>query len=514
MKSLIDGKTLDIEQLVSIARNKVEVEITQDCLDNIRKCRDFLDRKLAKGERIYGTNTGVGEFSEILLSEEQLEEFQRKLIYSHSAGFGEEMPEEWVRGAMTTRINVHAQGYSGCRPEITQTLAEMLNKGVIPRVSKRGSVGACGDLAPMAEIALALIGEGAAYFEGELLNGKTAMERAGIKLPGLKMRDGLAAINGSNFITAISALQLHDMKLLLKAAEIACAMSMEALNANLICLDSRLHEVRGFRGSIESAEFILQCLEGGDLQRGQLNTKVQDAYSIRSTPQVIGSAHDALRYAEEQVEIELNGVGDNPIFHVEDEVVLTGANFQSCPVSLSMEMMGTAITSVCVLSERRLNRLLDKQLSAGLPMFLVPNSGLNSGMMISQYTADSLLSEQRVLVNPAYVNSIPGAGSQEDYVSMGMTTAIKNQQILENAQAIIGIELMAAAQALDLRARKFGDGVEIAHETIRKYVDFIEEDRILVHDHKIMSELVKDGSIVSEVERGLWSAPEYKLANC
>lgn len=499
MTITIDGHSLNTKKISEIASGSTKVMLSLDGLERIRACRTFLESRISSGEKIYGTNTGVGEFCEVVLNDDQLEEFQRKLIYSHAAGIGDAMPEEWVRGAMAARANVHAQGYSGNRCIITSTLIEMLNKNVVPRVRKRGSVGACGDLAPMAEIALLFLGEGEAYYQGQLLPGRLAMDRAGIAIPGLKVRDGLALINGSNFISAISALQAEACYKLFLSAEIACAMSMEALNANLICLDERIHKVRGFPGSIESADFIYQCLVGGDLERGSLKTKVQDAYSLRSTPQVIGAARDALNYAKSQIDIELNGVGDNPIFHVHDDVILTGANFQGCPVSLPMEMMASAITSVCVLSERRLNRLLDKQLNAGLPMFLVPESGLNSGLMISQYTADSLIAEQKVLATPAYTSSIPGAGSQEDYVSMGMTTILKNHQILENAYGIIGIELIAAAQALDLRKRRFGDGVTKAHSFIRQHIDHLAEDRVLVNEHDLVAELVKRGALVEAV---------------
>lgn len=295
--------------------------------------------------------------------------FKKYLIYNHAAGIGEPMPIEYVRGAMASRINVHAKGHSGCRPEITLTLVEMLNKGVTPVVCQKGSVGACGDLAPMSQIALLMMGEGEAFYNGERLPGKIAFEKAGIKIPGLQARDGLATINGSNFITAISALQLYDINRWLKQAEIAAAMTLEALYANLKPYDVRLHQLRGFPGAVRSAKAIMKCIEGSDLQTGKLKMKVQDAYSMRSTPQVIGAAHDAVRWAREQIEIELNGVGDNPIFLTDEKLTLTGANFQGTPVSLPMDNVGAAVTMVSVLSERRLNRLLNPALSIGLPAF-------------------------------------------------------------------------------------------------------------------------------------------------
>jgi histidine ammonia-lyase len=452
---------------------------------------------------MYGVNTGIGEFSEIVLNDEQVREFQRYLIYNHAAGIGDPAPEDHVRAAMASRINVHAHGNSGCRPEITLTLMEMLNKGVTPVVCQKGSVGASGDLAPMSQIALLLMGEGEAFYQGERLPGRTAMERAGIRIPDLQARDGLATINGSNLLTGMSALHLYDMQRWLKQAEIACAISLEALLANMKPYDLRLHQARGFSGAMRSSQAILKCIEGSDLVTGKLKSKVQDAYSMRSSPQVIGAAHDALAFARAQVEIELNGVGDNPIFLPEARLTLTGANFQGSPVSLPMDMVGAAITMVCVLSERRLNRLTNPALSVGLPAFLTKGAGMFSGMMLSQYTADMLIVEQRLLSAPASIGSIPAAADQEDFVSMGMNTALKNGQILDNAYGVLGIEFMAAAQGLDFRTHTPGRGVTVAREVIRKYVAHLEEDRPLYPDHIAMKELVRSGEILEAVEKAI-----------
>ncbi len=505
MAIVLDGKNLTIEKLVAIARYNEKVELAPDSLEEIKKCRAMLEKKLKAKEIMYGTNTGIGELSEVVLSDEQVEQFQRYLIYNHAAGIGEPTPIEYVRAAMASRINVHAKGRSACRPEITLTLIEMLNKGVTPVVCQKGSVGACGDLAPMSQIALLMLGEGEAYYQGERLPGKVAMERAGIPIPGLKARDGLAVINGSNLLTAMSALHLYDINRWLKQSEIACAMTLEALIANMKPYDVRLHEARGFSGAIRSAKAIMKCIEGSDLLTGKYKTKVQDAYSMRSSPQVIGAAHDAVRWAREQVEIELNGVGDNPIFMSEYNLTLTGANFQGSPVSLPMDMVGAAVTMVCVLSERRLNRLTNSNLSVGLPAFLTKNPGIFSGFMLSQYSADMLIVEQRILSMPASIQSIPAAADQEDFVSMGMNTAIKNGQILDNAYGILGIEFMAAAQALDFREFNPGRGVNVAREVIRKYVPHLDEDRPLYPDHNKMKELVKSCEILERVEKAVGS---------
>ena len=501
MSITINGSGLTIEKLVRIARHKEKVELPKSAIDRIIKCRNMLEEKIQAKEIMYGVNTGIGEFSEMVLDDDQIKDFQKYLVYNHAAGIGDSAPLEFVRGAMAGRINVHAHGNSGCRLEITQTLVEMLNNDVVPFVCQKGSVGASGDLAPMSQIALVLLGEGQAYYKDELLDGKIAMDKAGIPIPGLEARDGLAIINGSNLLTAMSAITLYDANRWLKQAEIAASMTLEALKANMRPYTSLLHEARGFKGAVRSAEAIQKCVEGGDLKEGKIQCKVQDAYSMRSSPQVIGAVHDAIAYAKSQVEIELNGVGDNPVFFPDKNLQISGANFQGTPVSLPMDMISAAITMVSVMSERRMNRLNNPALSVGLPAFLTKGAGMFSGLMLSQYTADMQIVEQRILSAPASVQSIPAAADQEDFVSMGMNTAIKNVQIMDNAYGILGIEFMAAAQALDFREYNFGKGVTKAKEIIRKYVDFLDIDRPLYPDHTAMKELVKSCEILEEVEK-------------
>ncbi len=500
MTLTLDGSSLGIENLVAIARHNEKVELAGDALERIRVCRAMLEDKLAKKEIMYGTNTGIGEFSEVILDDDQVKDFQKFLVYNHAAGIGDPLPIEYVRAALASRVNVHAHGNSGCRPEITLTLIEMLNKGVTPIVCRKGSVGASGDLAPMAQAALLLMGEGEAFFGGERLPGGEAMQRAGVEVPGLHARDGLATINGSNVLTAISGMHIFDMTRWIKQAEIAAAMSIEALLGNLKPYTTKLHELRGFGGAVTSAQNIMKMIEGSDLITGKMKTKVQDAYSMRSTPQVIGAARDAIAYARSQVEIELNGVGDNPVFVPELNLTLTGANFQGSPVSLPMDMAGAAITMVSVLSERRMNRLTNPALSQGLPDFLAHEPGFYSGMMLSQYTADHLIVEQRLLSAPASVQSIPAAADQEDFVSMGMNTALKNDQILDNAFGVLGIEFMAAAQALDFRGFGPGKGTQTARDVVRRHVAHLDVDRPLYPDHNRMQQLVKSGEILAAVE--------------
>jgi histidine ammonia-lyase len=347
----------------------------------------------------------------------------------------------------------------------------------------------------MSQIALLMMGEGEAFFEGELLSGREALDKAGIPVPGLKARDGLSTINGSNLLTAMSAIHIYDMNRWLKQAEIACAMTLEALYANMKPYSALLHEVRGFAGAQRTAKTLRTCIEGSDLVSGKMKVKVQDAYSMRSTPQVIGAAHDAIAYAKSQV----------PIFFPEHKLTLTGANFQGSPVGLPMDMAGTAITMVSVLSERRLNRLTNPALSIGLPPFLTKGAGMMSGMMLSQYTACTLIVEQKMLCAPASIASIPAAADQEDFVSMAMNTAIKNGQILDNAYGVLGIEFMAAAQALDFRDFTPGKGVRKAHEVVRKHIAHLDEDRPLYKDHTAMQEVVRSCEILEAVEAEIGS---------
>jgi histidine ammonia-lyase len=452
---------------------------------------------------MYGVNTGIGEFSEVALTDEQVQQFQRYLVYNHAAGVGEPAPVEHVRAAMVSRINVHARGHSGCRPEIPLTYMAMLNRGITPVTCAKGSVGACGDLSPMSQIALSLLGEGECFVAGERVPTAVALERAGIPVPGLKARDGLAAINGSNLITGIACLLLYDTERWVAQAEIAAAMTLEALTANMKPYEARLHELRGFPGAVTCADNLRRLMEGSDLWAGKMKVKVQDAYSMRSTPQVIGTLRDVLAWARRQVETELNAVADNPIFLPEEGRVLTGANFQGTPVSLPLDMVGAGVTMVSVLSERRLNRLLNPALSAGLPDFLTRGAGMFSGLMLSQYTADTLIVEQRLLSTPSCIQSIPAAADQEDFVSMGMNGALKALQILDNARTVLGIELIAAAQALDFRDFQFGRGTQAAHAAVRRVVERLDEDRPLYPDHNAISESVHRCQILDAVQEEL-----------
>ena len=500
MPVTLDGQHLRIEDVVNVARSGAKVELAPAAIERVKTCRGMLERKISAHEIMYGVNTGIGEFSEVVLSDEQVKQFQRYLIYNHAAGIGAPAPVEHVRAAMVSRVNVHARGYSGCRPEIPLTYVALLNAGVTPVVCEKGSVGACGDLAPMSQLALSLMGEGEAFYRGERMPTAKAMELAGVPVPGLQARDGLAAINGSNLITGMGCLLLYDIERWIKQAEIAAAMSLEALLANMKPYQAMLHELRGFSGAVTCAANLRKVMDGSDLVTGKLKVKVQDAYSMRATPQVIGALRDMMAYARKQFEIELNGVADNPIFVAEENRVLTGANFQGTPVSLPLDTVGAGVTMVSVLSERRLNRLLNPALSVGLPAFLTKGAGMFSGHMLSQYTADMLIVEQRILSAPSFVQSIPAAADQEDFVSMGMNAALKTKQILTNAFGVLGIEMIAAAQALDFREFTPGKGTQAAKAAVRAVVEHLEVDRPLFADHNAMMACVERCDVLAAVE--------------
>jgi histidine ammonia-lyase len=497
----LDGKSLDIDKIVKVARDNEAVVVADEAWARIKKCRAMLDDKVEKCEVMYGVTTGIGELSEVVLTPEQTEEFQRYLVYSHSAGCGEPLDVDDVRAS---RVNCHCVGLSGLRPLIVETLVLMLNRGVTPVVFKHGSVGASGDLSPMSQIALVLLGEGEAYYEGRRLGGQDAMDAAGVPVVVFKARDGLATINGSNVVAGMGALQVYDAYRWLKTQEVVAAMTFEVLNLTTLCLDERLHKARGYPGAVASAANLRRLVEGSEmLVPGKIGKKkVQNAYSLRSTPQVTGSAKDACDWARRMFEIELNGAGDNPLFFADDNEVVTGANFQGTPLAFPLELVGIATTTVCVLSERRLNRLMNPNLSEGLPAFLTRGAGMFSGLMLTQYTAGMLVNENRVLSHPAAVGSIPAAADQEDFVSMAMNTALKTKQILRNAWYVIAIELIAACQAMDHRRPLQGSAAaEAVYELVRKHVAFMEKDRPMQYDINKTMDLVKSGEVLAVAEK-------------
>ena len=500
----IDGHSLKIEDVIKVARENETIELAQESPEKIEQSRKVVERLIAKREKLYGISTGIGELSNVLLSPDQLKEFQKYVIYSHAAGWGEPVAIDDARAAWLSRVNVLSKGYSGLRLVVVATLIDMLNKGVTPVMCQKGSVGASGDLSPLGQGALVLMGEGEAFYQGERMSGKKAMEKAGIETIIFEARDGLATINGSNLVAGMGCLQVFDAEMLIKTSEIAAAMTLEALIPNMLAFDERIHKARGYRGAVECAENVRRIVEGSEILK-QKPQKVQESYSLRSTPQVVGAAKDTLRFSREMFETEINGAGDNPLFFTDEGgICLTGANFQGTPLAFALEYLGIALTTVGALSERRMNRLVNPNLSMGLPAFLTKGAGMFSGMMLAQYTAASLVCENRVLSTPAATGSIPTAADQEDFVSMANTTAMKTKEILKNSCAIFAIELMAGAQALDFRKPlKSGKGTQAAYDAVREHIRHLDEDRPLYPDIIELSKVVESGGILKAVERAV-----------
>ncbi len=498
---VLDGHSLKIEDVASVARHRQPIQLHPEAYARIDKCRALLERKIRAREIMYGVNTGIGELSEVVLTPEQVEKFQKYLLYSHAAGCGEPCAEEDVRAGMLSRLNTHCWGHSGIRREVVDAQIHMLNQGVTPVVCQKGSVGACGDLSPMAQMAITLMGEGEVFYKGRRMPAKDGLAAAGIPPITFRERDGLATINGSDLTTGMGCLELYDAERWLKTHEVALAMTLEALNANMAAYDARIHNVRGYPGAQTCAENIRRLTAGSELLTLP-GKKVQDAYSLRSSPQVIGAAKDAFQWSRQMLEIELNHAADNPVFFPDEELVLTGANFQGTPLAFALELVGMSVTTTAALSERRLNRLMNPHLSMGLPAFLTKGAGMFSGLMLSQYTAGALVCENRVLSHPAATGSIPAAADQEDFVSMSMTTAIKTRQILENAWTVTAIELMAAAQALDLRYPvKPSPAAQAVYKVIRSHVKKLEEDRPLFDDINTLTRVAKEGTILEAAEK-------------
>jgi histidine ammonia-lyase len=500
---LLDGHSLKIEDVAAVARHRRPIQLHADAVARIDTCRGLLERKIAAREVMYGVNTGIGELAEVALTPEQAEQFQRYLLYSHAAGCGEPCAEEDVRAGMLSRLNTHCWGHSGIRRDIVEVQIKMLNAGVTPVVCQKGSVGASGDLSPMAQMAITLMGEGEVFYQGKRWPAKEGLAEAGIAPIVFRERDGLATINGSDLTTGMGCLELFDAERWLKTQEVCLAMTLEVLNANMAAYDRRIHEVRGYPGAQACAENIRRLTAGSTLLE-RPGKKVQDAYSLRSSPQVIGAAKDAFVWSRHMLEIELNHAADNPVFFPDEDAVLTGANFQGTPLAFALEMVGMSVTTVTVLSERRVNRLMNPHLSMGLPAFLTKGAGMFSGLMLTQYTAGALVAENRVLSTPAATGSIPAAADQEDFVSMSMTTAIKTRQILENAWHIVAIELMAAAQAIDLRAPvKPSPASEAAYQVVRSHVKRLDEDRPLFDDINTLAKVAKEGKILEAAEKAV-----------
>ena len=504
MKSqiLVNGHDFLLEDLICIARKNIGIQISGESESKINKSRELVDKWVKDKERIYGVTTGFGALSNVSISGSDTKKLQKKILLSHAAGMGNFADDDVVRAMIALRINDFCRGNSGLRLETIEKLAQILNAGIIPVVPEKGSVGASGDLVPMAHLALVLIGEGEAFVEGQKMSGAAALRRKLIKPLELEAGEGLALINGTQFMIALGCLALHDALNLCKHADIAASMSLETLMGTRSAFDPRIHAARPHKGQIKAASNMLKITENsGIISSHEDCSKVQDAYSLRCAPQVHGASWDTFAYVDNVIKVEMNSSTENPLIFPESEEFLSGGNFHGQPLALACDFLSIAIAELASISERRVERLVNPQLS-GLPAFLIEDGGLNSGFMIAQYAAASLVSENKVLSHPASVDSIPTSANKEDHVSMGAIAARKCREIVSNTEEVIAIELLCAAQAIDLFTNmKAGDGTLAAYEVIRTKVDYMKEDRLLSTDIAKVKALLEDGSIVNAVEK-------------
>lgn len=505
MKEIVlNGKDLTLESLIRITRNGAQVCASLEAMEDVKKSRALVEELVAGGRPMYGINTGFGRFSEVAIPEEDINLLQIKLILADAAGVGAPLPTDVVRGMLVMRANSLLNGFSGVRPVVINTILDMLNRGVHPVVPEKGSVGSSGDLCPLAHMVLPMIGLGEAEYNGVVMEGAEAMAKAKIPLIELKAKEGLALINGTQCMTSVAAHALADAITLKKTADIVGALTVESLRGIKNAYDPRIQDVRRHLGQREAAENMLRLLEGSEYVTTQGELRMQDSYSLRCIPQIHGASRLAIDYVASVVENEINAVTDNPIVLVDTGDVFSGGNFHGQPVAIAADTLGIALSELGNVSERRIAKLIDPALNHGLPAFLVKHGGINCGFMIPQYAAAALVSENKVLAHPASVDSIPTSAGQEDHVSMGTIGARKAAQILENVRMVLGIELMCAAQALDLQEkRKLGAGTEAAYKVIRGAVEFMEEDRVFYKDQKLAAELIADGTLVKAVEEAV-----------
>ncbi|AZV57091.1 histidine ammonia-lyase [Clostridium sp. AWRP] len=495
----LNGENLTIDDIVNVAYNGYKVSATEEAKEKIKKSRKVVDGIVERNDIKYGITTGFGKFSDVTITGEECKTLQKNLIMSHACGVGRNFPKEVVRTIMLLRANNLVKGYSGIRLSVFETLLDMLNKGVHPCIPEKGSLGASGDLAPLAHMVLPMLGEGEAEFQGEILPGKEAMEKAGIPTVELVAKEGLALINGTQVMTAVGSLALYKAINLLKVSDITAALTVEALRGIRDAFDLRTHMLRPHKGQIQTAKNIIDLTEDSSFMTNQGDLRVQDAYTLRCIPQVHGASKDAVNYVKDKVEIEINSVTDNPIIF-DNADVISGGNFHGQPMALSFDFLGIAMSEVANISERRLERLVNYQLN-DLPPFLAKNGGLNSGFMITQYAAAALVSENKVLAHPASVDSISSSANQEDHVSMGTIAARKSLQIINNATRVVATELMAACQAIDFRdGLKLGKGTQEAYNVVRSKVSFIEKDKIMYKELEKCDEIITSGELLKAVE--------------
>ncbi|NEW63373.1 histidine ammonia-lyase [Granulicatella sp. zg-ZJ] len=499
---VLDGNSLTLDEVVDVARFYAKCEIKEDAKAAVIESRRIVDDIVREKRVVYGVNTGFGSLCNVSISPEDTAQLQENLIRTHSSGFGDPFPEDVVRAIMLIRVNSLLKGCSGIRLSTIEALIGMLNAGVHPFIPEKGSLGASGDLAPLSHMVLPLLGLGKAYYKGELLPGRQAMEKAGLEVIELSAKEGLALINGTTVLTGVGALATYDAIELLKLSDIAGALSLEVHNGISSPFEEDLHTIRPQSGQLATARNIRHLIKDSAHTTVATPTRVQDPYTLRCIPQIHGASKDSVAYVKEKVEIEINSVTDNPII-TKDGKVISGGNFHGEPLAQPFDFLGIAVSEIGNVSERRVERLVNSQLSK-LPSFLVKYPGLNSGFMITQYACASLASENKILSHPASVDSIPSCENQEDFVSMGTTAARKAAEIVKNSRRIVATEIMAACQALDLKEQttQLGAGTQVAYDTFRKFVNVIEYDKDIEIYEELnkATEALQSGALLKAVE--------------
>lgn len=495
MKPLLLNDKLSIRDVIDVAEGKRKVRISQEASDRILTARKFVEKIVKEGKPVYGINTGFGKFSDVTVSAEDTKQLQLNLIMSHACGVGEPFPIKNVRAMMLLRIFALCRGNSGITIETINVLTEMLNKNVTPYVPSQGSLGASGDLAPLAHMVLSMVGAGRSYYKGRLMEGGEALNKAGIQPAVLSAKEGLALINGTQAMNSLAVPAIYEAFKLINSADTALALTMEALEGIIDAYDKKVHIIRNQTGQADIAEDVSEKISGSKNITRQGELRVQDAYTLRCAPQVHGASLDTLRYVKNIIEREMGAVTDNPLIFSDEEEAISGGNFHGEYLAMAMDIYAIAVSELANISERRIERMVNPQLNNGLPAFLTPSGGLNSGFMIPQYVAAALVSENKVLAHPASVDSITSSANQEDHVSMGMTAARKAVRILENTQRVIAIEIFTACQAIDLRdgASKLGKETKKAYERVRKEIPFLEKDEFLAPYIDKCHEIVKEG---------------------
>jgi histidine ammonia-lyase len=496
----LNGQSLTVQQIADVAAGREHVALAAEARDRVERSRQVVERIVAEGRTVYGVNTGFGKLSDVSIDQSDLRQLQLNLVRSHSCGLGDPLPEEEARAMLLLRANVLASGFSGARPLVIETLIAMLEKGVTPVIPEKGSVGASGDLAPLAHLALAAIGEGEAYFKGERLPSAVALERAGVASLQLKVKEGLALLNGTQAMGAVGGLALHRAERLVRLADVSGAMTLEALRGTPVAFDERIHIARPHPAQIAVAAHLRELLSESEIRKSHLDNdpRVQDAYSLRCMPQVHGAIRTALAHAREVVEIESGSATDNPLVFSDTGEVLSGGNFHGAPLALVFDYAAIALTDLLSITERRIDRLVNPDSNEGLPPFLTAQPGISSGFMMLQVTAVALLNEAKVLAHPASVDNVPTDGGKEDHVSMGMTSATKLRSIVKIAEMATAIELMTAAQALDYRAPLApGRGVKQAYAIVRRLVAPVTADRPMANDIEEIANAIRRGDFAS-----------------